>query len=118
VYTSTTFSLALLEIMVNASNARIPADMVYAPIDIPDDAGREVLDIAALPRNWSAFPAPLECQSAGDSWIERGQTVALIVPSAVARIETNVLLNPAHRDFARLTIGGIETMAIDSRLIR
>jgi RES domain-containing protein len=116
VYTSTTFSLALLEIMVNTSNAGIPADMVYAPIDIPDDVGREVLDVAALPQKWFVFPAPPTCRSAGDSWIESGRTVALVVPSAVARIEANVLLNPAHRDFARLTIGGIENIAIDRRL--
>jgi RES domain-containing protein len=90
--------------------------MVYAPIDVPDEVSREVLDTGALPQNWFAFPAPPECQSAGDLWIERAQTVALVVPSAVARIESNVLLNPAHRDFARLTIGGIEPMAIDSRL--
>ena len=118
VYTSTAFSLALLEIMVNTSSARIPADMVYAPIDIPDEVGREALDVAVLPQNWFEPPAPLECQRAGDAWIERGQTVALIVPSAVARIESNVLLNPAHHDFARLVIGGVEAMAIDSRLIR
>jgi RES domain-containing protein len=104
--------------MANTSNARIPADMVYAPIDISDDVNREVVDVALLPQNWFAFPAPPECQAVGDSWIERGQTVALIAPSAVARIEANVLLNPAHRDFPRLTIGAIETMAIDSRLIR
>jgi RES domain-containing protein len=92
--------------------------MVYAPIEIPDDVRREVLEAGALPQNWFAFPAPPECQSAGDSWIERGQTVALVVPSAVARIETNVLLNPVHRDFARLTIGAIEPMEIDGRLTR
>jgi RES domain-containing protein len=118
VYTSTTFSLALLEIMVNTSRAGIPADMVYAPIDIPDDVRREVLDVAALPQKWFAFPAPAACRSAGDSWIESGRTVALVVPSAVARIEANVLLNPAHRDFARLAIGAIENMAIDSRIRR
>lgn len=71
-----------------------------------------------LPPNWFDSPAPPECQRAGDSWIDRGQAVALIVPSAVARIEANALLNPAHRDFAHLAIGGIEAMAIDSRLIR
>jgi len=117
VYTSSTFSLALLEIMVNISSARIPADMVYAPIDIPDDIRRDVLDVGSLPQTWFDSPAPPECQRAGDSWINRGKTVALIVPSAVARIEVNVLLNPTHRDFARLIIGGVEAMAIDNRLI-
>jgi RES domain-containing protein len=118
VYTSTTFSLALLELMVNTSSARIPPDMVYVPVDIPDDVLPEVLQIGQLPKNWFDFPAPPECHAAGDSWLQRGATVALVVPSAVARIERNVLLNPAHPDFAHLIVGNVEAVAIDNRLKR
>jgi RES domain-containing protein len=118
VYTAASFSLALLEIMANTSRARIPAEMVYGPIDLPDEVRRDVLDVTTLPKNWFEYPAPPECQRAGDSWVRASRTVALIVPSAVARLEANVLLNPAHSDFARLIIGGVETMAIDRRLIR
>jgi RES domain-containing protein len=118
IYTSTTFSLALLEIMVNASTPRIPPDMVYVPIDIPDEIRLDVLDIARLPQRWFDSPAPPECQLAGDSWVNRGETLGLVVPSAVARIETNVLLNPAHPDFVRIVVGNIDAMAIDDRLVR
>jgi RES domain-containing protein len=118
VYTATTFSLVVLEIMVNTSSARIPRDMVYAPVDIPDAIRLEVLDVATLPRNWFDSPAPTECQRAGDSWVRRGETVGLIVPSAVARIDNNVLLSPAHPDFSRVVIGDIDVVAIDHRLIR
>jgi RES domain-containing protein len=118
VYTATTFSLALLEIMVNTSSARIPPDMVYAPIDIPDEIRLDVLDSTALPQNWFESPAPSECQLAGDSWIDRGATLGLVVPSAVARIDSNVLLNPAHPDFARIVVGKIDVMAIDQRFVR
>jgi RES domain-containing protein len=118
VYTSTTFSLALLEIMVNASTPRIPRDMVYVPMDIPDEIRLDVLDTATLPNNWFDFPAPPECQLAGDSWVNSGQTVGLVVPSAVARIDTNILLNPAHPDFARIIVGNMDAMAIDHRLVR
>jgi RES domain-containing protein len=118
IYSASTFSLALLEIMVNASSARIPPTMAFAPIDIPGDVAIERLDVATLPGDWADTPAPGECQLAGDAWVRAAETVALVVPSAVARIETNVLLNPAHRDFARLVIGGVAPMAIDGRLIR
>lgn len=116
IYTAATFSLALLEIMVNTSTPRIPSDMVYAPIDVPDDVRLDVLDITALPRDWFRSPAPPACRLVGDSWVKRRETVGLIVPSAVARIETNALLNPAHQDFARLVIGTIDVMTIDDRL--
>jgi RES domain-containing protein len=118
IYTASTFSLALLEIMVNASTPRILPDMVYAPMDIPSEIRLDVLDTAALPRNWFGSPAPPECQVAGDSWVNRGETVGLVVPSAVARIDTNVLLNPAHPDFVRIVVGSIDSMAIDHGLDR
>ncbi len=104
--------------MVNASTPRIPPDMVYVPIDIPDEIRLDVLDIARLPQRWFDSPAPPECQLAGDSWVNRGETLGLVVPSAVARIETNVLLNPAHPDFVRIVVGNIDAMAIDDRLVR
>jgi RES domain-containing protein len=118
IYAASTFSLALLEIMVNTSTARIPPDMVYAPVDIPEGVRLDVLDMATLPQDWFTSPAPPACQILGDSWVRRGETVGLVVPSSIARIETNVLLNPAHPDFARLVVGNIDVMAIDHRLIR
>ncbi len=92
--------------------------MVYVPMDISDEVRLDVLDIATLPQTWFDTAAPVACQLAGDSWVHRGETVGLIVPSAVARIETNVLLNPAHPDFVRIAVGSIDAMAIDHRLIR
>ncbi|HEY6324924.1 MAG TPA: RES domain-containing protein [Candidatus Cybelea sp.] len=117
VYTSSSFALALLEIMTNASSLRIPVDMVYAPIEIPDELPLDVLDVAALPQDWFKYPAR-ECQLAGDAWAQRAETVGLVVSSGVARIETNVLLNPAHADFSRIRVGDIAAMAIDDRLVR
>ncbi|HEY1428786.1 MAG TPA: RES family NAD+ phosphorylase [Candidatus Tumulicola sp.] len=116
VYTAENFSLALLEIMVNVSSSHIPADMVYAPIDIPDNVVLETLDTNALPQRWFEYPAPAECQRLGDRWATGASSVGLRVPSAIARIEKNVLLNPAHRDFARLTIGASDVLSIDVRL--
>lgn len=92
--------------------------MMFAPVDVPDDVRREALDARALPRKWYVYPAPRQCQAIGDDWVRRGETVALIVPSAVARVESNVLLNPAHRDFGRLIVGAVESMRIDQRLSR
>jgi RES domain-containing protein len=113
IYTSSSFSLALLEIMVNTSSVGIPSNMAYARVDVPGDLRLEVVDIAVLPTNWFDFPAPPECQTIGDSWVKRGETVGLVVPSAVARIETNTLLNAAHPEFERLTLGKIDAVAVD-----
>jgi len=39
------------------------------------------------------------------------------VPSAVVPGEHNFLLNPRHRDFGRLEIGGPEPFEFDPRLV-
>ncbi len=85
-------------------------------VDIPDDVALETLDIATLPHNWHESPAPPRLQAAGDVWINRSDTVGLVVPSAIARIERNVLLNPAHPDFARLLVADPMDIPVDGRL--
>ncbi|MGH7706363.1 MAG: RES family NAD+ phosphorylase [Vulcanimicrobiaceae bacterium] len=115
IYTSTTLALALLEIMANARR-RIPPDKVFTVIDIPEDVSVENLDLDTLPPNWYRSPAPSALQRIGDRWATQCESVALVVPSAVARIENNVLLNPAHPAFARLTIGTPCNIPVDARL--
>lgn len=117
VYVASSFALALLEIMANARPGRVPPGMVYSVVDIPDYLV-EILDVSRLPATWYEAPAPLECQAAGDEWVRGGSSVALLVPSAIARIENNVLLNPSHRDFAQVSIGATLNMPIDDRLRR
>lgn len=117
VYVVSSFALALLEIMANARPGRVPPDMVYSVVGLPDHLV-ETLDVSRLPTTWYKAPAPPECQAAGDEWVRRGSSVALLVPSAIARIENNVLLNPNHRDFAQVGIGATLDMPINDRLRR
>lgn len=116
VYAASSLSLAILEMLVNTSTLRLPRDMVYATIDIPEDAAPLPIDLARLPAKWHQTPAPRELALAGDEWVRSLQSVALIVPSAIARIEDNVLLNPEHSHYRRLTFGAVLPVAIDPRL--
>jgi RES domain-containing protein len=118
IYTAQSLSLALLEIIVAANRAELASDFVYATVDIPDAVRTEELERRALPRNWFEFPAPAALQRIGDDWLAAGRTVAFGVPSAVTRIEENVLLNPAHTDFKRLRISPAQPIPIDRRLRR
>lgn len=115
VYTASTLALALLEIMANARR-RVPPGYVYRAIDIPDDARTDRVLPADLPRKWFLAPAPHELREIGDAWLRRVASVALLVPSAIARIEYNVILNPNHSDFGRLVVGEPEDIPVDERL--
>jgi RES domain-containing protein len=54
----------------------------------------------------------------GDEWIHAGQTVALLVPSAAIRGEWNVLLNPAHPGFPKISLQEPQLFEFDARMFR
>lgn len=115
VYASESLALAMLEIMANARR-RIPPGKVFVTVDLPDDLRLEQLRPQDLPARWTTAPAPRRLQELGDDWVRRKRSVALIVPSAIVPVESNVLLNPSHRDFGRLVVGAPQRIPVDRRL--
>lgn len=116
VYTSATLSLAVLEYFVNLPGGHAPSDLVAIPADVPDALSVSSLESGALPRGWRKYPAPEELAELGARWLEEGETAILAVPSAVVPKERNYLLNPAHADFRRITVGKPEPFSLDIRL--
>ena len=116
VYTSATLSLAVLEYFVNLPASVAPPDLVMVRADLPDGLAVKSLDAAGLPRNWRQYPAPESLAEMGSRWAGEGKTAVLAVPSAVVPQERNYLLNPAHPDFRRITIGRPEPFSLDLRM--
>lgn len=116
VYTSATLSLAALEMFVNLSPAKYPADLVSLEANLPDDILTERVELGSLPRNWRATPSPIALQDVGSQWIASRRTAVLYVPSAVIPEDFNVLLNPANPDFQRLQIGRPRRFQFDVRM--
>jgi RES domain-containing protein len=52
----------------------------------------------------------------GDDWVNSARSALLALPSVITG-ETNYLINPAHRDFRKITIGPPEPFNLDSRLL-
>jgi RES domain-containing protein len=115
VYASATQSLAALEILVHL-NPFVPLRFTAFPVDIPDNAV-EWLSRADLPEDWRAEPPPPSTRRMGDQWLRSGRAVALGVPSVIVPDEWNFLLNPAHPDMAKVTIGAGRPFAMDPRLL-
>lgn len=116
VYASEHLSLAILEILVHAPAPEqriVPRSRTE--IDIPDTLV-EVLRPKRLPDRFGPGTPYAETQAIGDEWLAAKRTVALVVPSAIVPAEHNILLNPAHPDFAKVTWGAFETIALDARL--
>jgi RES domain-containing protein len=115
VYTAQSQSLAALEMLVHLDSSELLEKYVLLGADFDQSLIRSI-EPSALPRNWRSDPAPASLRSIGDDWILAGTSVVLRVPSALVPEENNYLLNPGHRDFARVRVGKPVAFRFDPRL--
>jgi RES domain-containing protein len=115
VYTASTLSLAALEALVHFAIETSPLDYVALTIRVPVDAVERVVD-KQLPPDWHTTPAPAACHELGARWAAEARSLGLAVPSAVVPSENNILLNPLHPDFPKVTLEKQEPFLFDSRL--
>jgi RES domain-containing protein len=115
VYTSSTKSLAALESLVHL-NPPVHFRYVALPIEF-DDGLVEILPRKALPADWSAEPPAPSSKALGDAWVREARSALLAVPSLLVAGEPNYLVNPAHPDFKKISIGKPELFAFDPRLL-
>jgi len=117
VYGGSTAALAALEVRVHLDLPfdLLPDDYVLMQIAAPDDMAVRTIEPEELPENWRDRNSQT-CRAIGDAWLARRASALLLVPSAIIPFEQNVLINPLHREGARLTVSDITPFAWDSRL--
>jgi RES domain-containing protein len=81
-----------------------------------DDRLMEIFRVDLLPKNWREEPPPPSLQRLGDNWARAGKSAILAVPSVIIPSEFNYLINPRHRDFAKIRIERPSDFAFDQRL--
>lgn len=117
IYAAETFSGALLEVLAHSNLGRVPRTHALVEITIPDKILVETLAPDMLPR-WNAADQRAS-RAYGDQWLEERRTAVLLVPGIVTGgRERNVLLNPEHQDFARITASAPQNIVWDERLFR
>jgi len=115
IYTAQSQSLATLELLVHLETSELLARYVFFAVSFSDSLVSET-DASQLPKSWRLDPPPAKLRTLGDLWVAGGASAVLRVPSALVPDESNFLLNPRHRDFARITIAGPEAFRFDPRL--
>lgn len=115
VYTSATLSLAALESLVHL-NPPVAFKYVAIPIEF-DEALVEIVAAAGLPADWTEEPPPPSTAKIGDLWVKESRSAVLELPSVIIPGEPNYLLNPAHPDFKKITIGKPVPFSFDPRLL-
>jgi len=116
VYTSSSLSLATLEVLVHLEDPATFARLFsWVCLEISEDS-IETLDESKLPTGWCADETNITSRSIGDAWLRSMRTAVLAVPSVVTPGEWNYLLNPMHPRFAKIKIGGAKPFQPDPRL--
>lgn len=118
IYTAANRSLAMAEIAVHFTLATLPEDYMMITIHIPDDIRiKEVLE-TELPSNWKTFPHPRSTQMFGDEFVAENKFCLLKIPSVVTKGDYNLLINPSHEDFGRISILEMEKFPFDRRIFK
>ena len=112
-YTSSTASLAMLEMIAHGIESR--EDYCVAIIEIPED---NILELKGpeLPADWNQYPAPAELRSIGDNFLRGNKYLILKVPSAIMSIESNLLINTEHENFKKIILLESHKISVDGRL--
>jgi RES domain-containing protein len=96
IYSSESYATAMLEKLVHGSG-HLPPNQHYIEISIDRGLTYEVFPEASHP-GWERADCAV-AKAYGAVWAADARSLLLIVPSVVARMEKNFLLNPAHPEF-------------------
>ena len=115
IYASEHYSTAMLEKLAG-SNGTLPPNQHFVEITIPNGIPYEMFEPAHLP-DWD-HPSFRTARVFGEAWQISGRSALLLVPSVVARMELNILINPEHPAFPSIAHGLHRPVWWDPRLFR
>jgi RES domain-containing protein len=114
IYASEHYSTALLEKLVHAAIGKLPPNQHFIGITLPRGLSYEVVAKDSLP-GWDDR-SMTAARRFGAAWIRERQSAILMVPSIVARMERNIVINPAHPEFGQIETTLAEPVWWDERL--
>ena len=111
-YTSSSLSLAALEILVHTDKSLPPVNMAYAKIYVPD----EMFSMKILRLKDDEVPVEY-----GTKWLKEKRGLMLKVPSVILPYEYdhefNLILNPQHEDYKKVFVAEVHDFSFDVRLV-
>lgn len=113
IYASERYSTAMLEMLVRWNSVPPPAQS-FVEIVIPAGTSYQSVEEGALD-GWDP-PESESARACGHRWYAERRSAILLVPSVVARVERNVLINAEHPEFGRLRAGPETPVRWDERL--
>ena len=121
VYSSSSLSLAAIELFVNLEPGQAPSDLVYLSAILPEGEPARTVKADQLPSAWwtdDVAEGPGSTRDLGDTWMRERSSLALMVPSVPIRAEWNVLINPRHPRIGELQIDDPQPFVFDARMFQ
>lgn len=112
IYCAESSALAMLEALVHLEVATLPPPFQMLRIEAPD-----TLDVTHWPKERHVRDMRHTVKW-GDTWLAERKTALARVPSVVAPGGANWLINPLHRDAARVRLIDASRQPWDRRLFR
>ena len=117
IYTADSRALAMAEVAVHLSIAKLPKDYMMLEIEIPKSVS--ICELKKRPKKgWNDNPPTSISQELGDAFIRDSAFGVIKVPSAVVQGDFNYLINPYHKDFKKIEIMSAATFPFDTRMFK
>ena len=98
---------ALLEMANYLPSPRlVPDSYRLGTYEVPDSLPVHILSDALLPSDWAEYPYPPSTHMIGGGWLDKGDEVALLVPSSAVPLglEKIVVINPTHKECSKIEL--------------
>jgi RES domain-containing protein len=115
VYTSSTISLSLLELVIHSASFDEIRSNLLLKISLPDNSVTSLADLK-IKEDWQGDPG--YSRFIGDSFLRSKKSLLLKVPSAIIPEEYNVLINPLHPDIKKVKVADASLFQFDTRLFK
>lgn len=115
IYCSLSYACAMLEILAHANIGHIPLTHRLVLAEVPDSVSLERYESSELPFGWDTSHIAI-ARALGNRWLQEKRSAVLLVPSIVAKLDWNALVNPNHPDAAQLVVTAPEQVLWDKRL--
>ncbi|HEX8333380.1 MAG TPA: RES family NAD+ phosphorylase [Segetibacter sp.] len=115
-YSSSSISLSLLEVLVNANTLEELKALALMKLEIPKTVDPSIQKLSTLKKNW--FGDFEYTRWIGSQFLKSGENLLLEYPSAVINEEMNFLINPLHKDFKKLKVISSDNFKFDERLFK
>jgi RES domain-containing protein len=117
IYAAATYAAALLDVLVHANFSEPPRNHGVVRIEIPKTVGIEAVALDQV-SGWDSEDVA-ETRAFGGDWVREARSAVLQVPNVITQgRESNLVINPAHREFGLIVAEAAVQVRWDERLFR